>query len=50
MKRMIIWGAVAGIGVLGYWYIGSFLKVDACLDAGGRWDYEIKECERGDNG
>lgn len=23
----------------------EYMKVDKCLDRGGRWDYETKECE-----
>ena len=25
----------------------DFLAIDACLDAGGRWDYERRACEPG---
>ncbi len=25
--------------------IARFLEIDACLDAGGRWDYEACRCE-----
>jgi hypothetical protein len=25
--------------------IARFLEIDACLDAGGRWDYEECRCE-----
>ena len=25
----------------------DFLAIDACLDAGGRWDYERRVCEPG---
>lgn len=28
-----------------YFKIDKFLKVDACLDHGGRWNYETNECE-----
>jgi hypothetical protein len=26
--------------------VSRFLQVDACLDAGGRWDYQRQQCER----
>lgn len=27
-------------------YASRFFAIDSCLDRGGRWDYEIEECER----
>lgn len=27
-------------------YASRFFAIDDCLDRGGRWDYEIEECER----
>ena len=31
--------------ILGLWVRhGEFWAVDACLDSGGAWDYEAKEC------
>ena len=30
--------------VIIFWIVG-FLRVDRCLDRGGRWDYEYKSCE-----
>jgi hypothetical protein len=26
-------------------WIQRFLQVDSCLDRGGRWNYELNECE-----
>jgi hypothetical protein len=33
------------IGIWVYPKIDQFFKVDSCLDKGGRWNYETKECE-----
>ncbi len=33
------------IGIWTYHKIDQFFKVDSCLDKGGRWNYETKECE-----
>lgn len=27
-------------------FMSQFVQVDGCLDGGGRWNYERKECER----
>lgn len=32
-------------GIWAYPKIDEFFKVDSCLDKGGRWNYETKECE-----
>jgi hypothetical protein len=32
-------------GIWAYPKIDQFFKVDSCLDKGGRWNYETKECE-----
>ncbi len=33
-------------GGLAFFFGFRFLAIDSCLDAGGRWNYEIEECER----
>lgn len=38
---LIVVVAVA-IGIL---YLSRFLRIDDCLDGGGRWDYEKNICE-----
>ena len=30
--------------IFGYWLKG-FLKIDSCLDRGGRWNYDTATCE-----
>ncbi len=27
-----------------YWFFSDPVKIDRCLDLGGRWDYEDKRC------
>ena len=27
-------------------FSGDFLKIDSCLDDGGRWNYDDRNCER----
>ena len=48
MKKRVFWGVLI-IALLGsvflphtYW---DFFKIDACLDAGGRWNEVIRKCE-----
>lgn len=36
---------IVGILAVGYPRAWHFLQVDACLDRGGRWDYEQQSCE-----
>ena len=43
-KGLIITGSVL-ILVLGVRWIIKWLKIDACLDKGGRWNYEKRRCE-----
>jgi hypothetical protein len=51
---MLKWiGLIVVVAVLTYFVIlfiahgGSrdFLRIDSCLDAGGRWNYESRTCE-----
>ncbi len=47
-KRILFIGAILlaiVIGTLYFVYVSEFMKIDRCLDAGGRWNYELKECE-----
>jgi spore germination protein GerM len=47
-KKLIIWlliiGGVIAL-VLGTKWIDRFFEIDSCLDRGGRWNYELNECE-----
>ena len=38
--------ALAIIGLMTRWVV-EFWKVDKCLDRGGGWDYQARECEEG---
>lgn len=42
---MIIGLFIILIGVWAYPNVDQFFKIDGCLDKGGRWNYETKECE-----
>jgi hypothetical protein len=45
MKRKLIWiGGAVIVAALFWWFWGE-LKIDRCLDNGGRWNYEKKACE-----
>jgi hypothetical protein len=35
---------VVGIGFLGPW-LSRYIKIDSCLDLGGRWNYQTETCE-----
>lgn len=34
------------IAILVYTYVSDFLRVDACLDGGGRWNHDASVCEK----
>ena len=42
---LIIGILITMTGIWAYQNIDQFLKVDSCLDQGGRWNYEKQECE-----
>ena len=42
-KPLLIIGVVT-ILILGALWVYRFLQVDACLDKGGCWDYDLKKC------
>ncbi len=49
MERKLFYILTAGLLIIltGFWAypkIDQFLKVDRCLDKGGSWNYESKEC------
>ena len=44
MTSFYIFLALLVIGVLAYG-LWNFVELDRCLDAGGRWNYEIDRCE-----
>ena len=47
-KKLIIWLLIIG-GIIalifGAKWINRFFQIDSCLDGGGRWNYELNECE-----
>ncbi|MEA5520808.1 hypothetical protein [Limnoraphis robusta] len=44
--KILIIGLLTTTGLtFGYFKVDKFLKVDSCLDRGGRWNYETNECE-----
>lgn len=47
MKKRTAWilVAVCAIISIGWWGSGQ-LKIDSCLDSGGRWNYETTTCEK----
>ena len=47
-RSIIIIVAILGfitISIFGIKWITKFSKIDACLDKGGRWNYELNKCE-----
>lgn len=45
-KRLLIVGAgLLFLAAVYFLYASEFMKIDRCLDAGGRWNYELKQCE-----
>jgi hypothetical protein len=47
-KKLIIWLLIIG-GIIalifGTKWINRFFLIDSCIDRGGRWNYELNECE-----
>lgn len=45
-KRKVIWAVliVASLAIL-FFYFKRWIDIDRCLDRGGRWNYETRECE-----
>jgi hypothetical protein len=48
--RRLWWFAIHAMLVVGglafALFVARFVAVDRCLDSGGRWNYEVVECER----
>lgn len=44
MKKKLIIILVA-LSAAGVWFVSGWLKVDSCLDSGGRWNAASKVCE-----
>jgi len=42
-KKYIFLGITVVIFIAGFWLRGQ-IQIDTCLDKGGKWDYEKKEC------
>ena len=45
VKRALIALIVVVAVSIGILYLNRFLRIDDCLDGGGRWDYEKNTCE-----
>ena len=45
MKRLVVAGFALLVIVAAAIWFRNFLAVDSCLDNGGRWDYERRECD-----
>ena len=45
LKKRLIFVGIVLILILGVQWIIQYLKIDACLDKGGRWNYELEKCE-----
>lgn len=45
LKILFITLAIIGLTAFGYLKVTHFFEIDACLDKGGRWNYELEKCE-----
>ena len=45
IKKGLIIGGIALILFLGVQWVLKYLRVDACLDNGGEWNYDLNKCE-----
>jgi hypothetical protein len=45
MRRIAVALVIAGLAIAFAVWAKGCLDVDRCLDGGGRWNYEHKECE-----
>jgi hypothetical protein len=45
IKILIITFAIIALTAFGYFKVTHFFEIDACLDKGGRWNYELEKCE-----
>jgi hypothetical protein len=46
LKWVAITTGIITLALLFYVYFSDFMLIDACLDSGGRWNYETRTCER----
>jgi hypothetical protein len=44
MRKLII---ILIITLAAYLYYTDFFEIDTCLDHGGSWNYENRECDKG---
>jgi len=45
-RRLILVASIAGaLGLWAGWELQTFIAIDGCLDAGGRYDYQRGLCE-----
>jgi hypothetical protein len=42
--RLLISFAIVGLAIFAFWLFEQ-VKIDSCLDRGGRWNYDGKACE-----
>jgi hypothetical protein len=45
MKKIFVLILVLAIGVAGWFCQSNFFAIDSCLDQGGCWRYQTKQCE-----
>jgi hypothetical protein len=43
-QTILLIGGVFAL-IIGVIWVKQFLQIDECLDSGGRWNYDLKECE-----
>jgi hypothetical protein len=44
MRRRLAWAALPALFALGL-YLCNEVRIDSCLDRGGRWDADQRRCE-----
>jgi uncharacterized membrane protein YwzB len=47
-KAVVVFIVLVFFVVIGFWF-KSCLEIDKCLDSGGCWNYEKKECQYNEN-
>ena len=45
MKKTVLTVAFLVAVIAAYLMFSDFLKIDSCLDSGGKWNHETKVCE-----
>jgi hypothetical protein len=44
-SRWLLVGVTATAMAIGGYFLWEFIRVDKCLDAGGRWENQAKRCD-----